>query len=152
MGKIIFICTGNTCRSPMAEAIGKDLAKKRGLELEILSRGIAVWDSAPAHPNAIKVMRQYNLDLSDHISKQITPQDMKENSLILTMTRNHKAAVSQILESRNSEIYTIREFIKMDGDIPDPYGGDIEIYKICAEEIYHTVKKALDHIAGLENK
>ena len=92
--KIMFVCTGNTCRSPMAEAAAKAIFPKEGYE--IISRGISVFESTPASENAQKAVAEGGLDLSQHMSKQISEEDIKTSDVIFTMTNPHKQMLSAV--------------------------------------------------------
>jgi len=139
--KIVFVCTGNTCRSPMAEAIAKSLAKKYSLEAEIFSAGILVLSEVNASENALKAMSELDLDLTYHVSKQISSQHMESADLILTMTSHHKNFLTREYASHQSKIYTLSEYANCpEKDVADPFGKNLAEYKICADEIHKLLK------------
>lgn len=146
MKKIMFVCTGNTCRSPMAQAVARDIFKKRNMNIEVESRGIAVYFPAPASEESMAAVKQYGLSLSEHIATGITQQDIDQYDLILTMTSQHKAYVKKISPINvESKVFTLKEYVKEDSlDITDPYGGSLCVYKSCLEELYIYINRLAD--------
>lgn len=138
---ILFVCTGNTCRSPMAAVLMNKIALERGLDIRIDSAGIFASNGAAASSCAIEAMREYGIDLSEHRSKKITAELMEASDLILTMTTEQK-----MLFGGNSRVYTLLEYAGTEGEISDPYGYDIETYKSVAEQIYKAEEKVADRL------
>lgn len=134
---IIFVCTGNTCRSPMAEEIYNTLIGEK----TAISRGIAVSSPSGAAQNAKYAVLEYGGNLENHMSHQITLEELKEAEIVITMTGSHKMLLSQYVDE--DKIKTLAEFAGESGDISDPYGGDVEIYRETAEEIYDYIKKGI---------
>ncbi len=136
--QIVLICTGNTCRSPMAEGLMKKELKNR--DYRIVSRGLMVFGQAPANPNAIEAMREKGIDIALHRSKPFDKDEYGNQTLILTMTEGHKELIVQ--HGFKGDVYSIKEFVGKNGDVKDPYGGDMNVYRTCAnelEEIIHLV-------------
>ena len=133
--KIMFICTGNTCRSPMAAAMAAEIFTKAGLVAEILSAGVSAWPNQPASHHAISAMEEDGLCLVTHKSTLVSDTLLTEASLVLTMTDHHKTVLLSDHPSAKDKIYTLGEYAGEDTDISDPYGGSLEEYRACASQI-----------------
>lgn len=140
--KVIFVCTGNTCRSPMAEAIFRNL--ERDGDIKVFSRGIVVLFGEPINPKAEIVLKKYDMELANHRAKGLKEYDIDENTLVLTMTQDQKRKVLQSYpNSVDANVYTIKEFAGETGDVVDPYGGSLVDYEECYKELARLVKKTV---------
>ena len=140
---ILFVCTGNTCRSPMAAALFNKIAVERNLDVRIESAGIFACDGEPASTEAVIAMKKYGIDLLGHHAQSINTELLEKCDLILTMTAAHKMVIEP---SAQGKTFTLNEYAGIDGDIPDPYGGDVEEYEQCAKQIYSALLKVADRI------
>lgn len=149
MKQIIFVCTGNTCRSPMAEVIAKSLCKNTNLN--IYSRGIFVPQNTNASNNSMEVVKKYNLSLKNHISTQLTKEEIENATLILTMTLEHKQIICQNFQKYKNKIYTLYEYTEnLNKNIQDPFGLSLKSYSDCFDEIFNLINK-IDFNNLLEN-
>ncbi len=144
--KLIFVCTGNTCRSPMAEAIYKNLDQED--EIQVSSRGLVVLFSEPINPKAEVVLNKYSLESSNHVAKGLKQQDIDDNTLILTMTESHKLNILE--EFTGATVETIKGFVGEEGDVTDPYGGSLLEYEECYVELSRLVKKTMYKLRDID--
>lgn len=124
--KLIFVCTGNTCRSPMAQAIFTDMAKDCGIDFTTGSAGLHAQNGIPASENAVHACREIGLDLSGHSSKSIRDEDLTAVDLFVVMTMAH-AQVLMAMGVPKDKIYIL--------NVSDPFGGNLQVYRDCRDEI-----------------
>ena len=141
--KILLVCTGNTCRSPMAEGILKKISAEDGNNnVQVLSGGLFADSGSRASKNAVQAAAELGVDISPHISTNVNPEVLKEADLILAMTSAHKQALLDIYGAEKNKVYTLSEYIGEDREISDPYGGELMVYRECANQLYHMLSKA----------
>lgn len=149
MKKIMFICTGNICRSAMAEWLMKKLVKDNNIEAKIYSSGIFAEDGDIPTYNAIEAIKEYGVDLREHRATNIRRSKIEDMDIILCATNSHKNNVINMYPNLKDKIYTIKEyagFNESDLDIQDPFGYDIETYRFCASAINDCLEKIKDKI------
>ena len=137
--KIVMVCTGNTCRSPMAEALMRDAFSKRGIDgVTVTSAGLYCKAGMPASRHAVEVMAEYGIDLSGHLSRAFEDID-SSGGLILCMTRAHADAVRRLVDG--ADVHTITAYAGLAGDVDDPFGGDKSSYRKTAALIKDMVER-----------
>lgn len=144
MQRILFVCTGNTCRSPMAEAI---LKSKKIDGLEVKSAGIYAAMGSEASAHAKKVLEDHNID-HNHSSNMLNVESVRWADLILTMTGSHKNAILQQYPYAASKVFTLKEFTgeNYDVDVVDPFGGNLAIYQETYQELEKLITKAIEKL------
>lgn len=144
---VLFICTGNTCRSPMAEGILKTIAKEKGLNIVSKSAGIFANEGSPASENAVLTMGDIGIDIKTHRSRFASKELIDESDIILTMTKSHKDILVDNYPEKQYKIFLLNEYaFSRKKDIQDPFGGDIYMYEMARDEIIEAIKKIYDHI------
>ncbi len=147
---ILIVCSGNSCRSPMAEGILHDfLVDKYGDRVRVHSAGTLGIFDVPAADMAIRVCRELEVDISSHRSKGVTTHMIAQADLILCMAYHHKADIISSFPPAESKTFLLKEFAGSSDpnlDVPDPIGGDYQIYTTSRDEIHKLIEMSLDRI------
>ncbi len=141
--RILFVCTGNTCRSPLAEVIMKHEAAKAGLrDVVISSAGLSAMDGGPASENARLAARELGLSLSRFRSKPLTRRRAKLADIILTMTKRQKREIVRRWPEAGPKTSLISEFSRSGRKgIDDPLGGSLNDYRECAKKLSDEARR-----------
>lgn len=148
---ILFVCTGNSCRSVMAEYLLKSMVFNR-MNVEVISSGTGVFINSAASNETISVLKEEGIDCSKHQSQPLTSIMLKKADLIFVMTRAHRQQVLERVPEVEKRVYLLREFAQnptgypIDLDIPDPIGRPHHEYKGCFSIIKEAVMKIVDLI------
>ena len=149
--RILFVCTGNTCRSPMAEGLAREMIRARGWTgVEVSSAGVFASPGAPASEGALEAFSRAGMDLSRHRSRQVGPHLLDESDLVLTMTRSHLNSLA-MMDALDVPAATLAMFADPDGalghgDVSDPIGGPPDVYDATLSELRTLVWEALDRL------
>ena len=136
MKKLIFVCTGNTCRSPMAEGLLKHLLGP-DCGWEISSAGICAGDGWPASPNAIEALKEKGIDIAEHHSQRLTAKMVQGADLLVTMTGGHRDAALALDPQSGGKVFLLKSFgiAQCAADIYDPVGEALDVYRRVRDEI-----------------
>jgi protein-tyrosine-phosphatase len=145
---VLFVCTGNICRSPLAEALLRRELDRRGLDgFDVSSAGTGAWEGTPASEGAYLVGLEHDLDLSSHRARLLTRERVKESDVILTMARHHRLRAED-LGARNRATL-LGDYVGLSGEraeVADPFGSDIEVYRETYEQLEDMITAAADRL------
>jgi protein-tyrosine-phosphatase len=145
---VLFVCTGNVCRSPMAAALFNALARRAGEDDTFVAQSAGTWalenDTASAH--AITVMAERGIDISNHRGRTITRELMADAAVVITMERSHLEALAAEFPVYRKKIHLMSELNERTFDITDPYGGTLPEYQYCAQELENLIVSGYEKI------
>ena len=147
--KIMFICTGNICRSAMAHRMLEKRVKELGKNVQVYSCGVWAQNGDIPTYEGIEVMKNYGIDLKNHRATNIRNSNIEEMDVILCATNNHKMNVIAMYPELKGKVFTMKEdaeYPDNDLDIKDPWGYGLDVYKKCAKEIENCIEKILEKI------
>lgn len=148
--RVLLVCTGNTCRSPMAEVILRRIAAERGLDrVEIGSAGVGAWEGSPASEGAYLVALEHGLDLSAHRARTVTRELLQEADLVLAMSAGHAARVAAL--GAAEKVVRLGDYVGRpagEADVPDPFGGGLDDYRATFARLAELLEDAVARLAA----
>src|SRR5882724_7577281 len=138
MKTFLFVCTGNICRSPMAEGLFRHATQGRN-DYRVISAGLGAVDGQPPSLHAVEAMRELGIDISKQRSRMLTPDVVRQADFIFGMTHSHVDTVTLLYPQAAEKTFLLREFDETldpyEKDISDPIGGSYETYVNCRDQI-----------------
>ena len=146
--RILFVCTGNTCRSALAEALARRVIVERALsDVDVNSAGTSAWDGAPASDGALLVGMERSLDLSQHRAQTLSRELVRDADLVLAMGPHHLERIEALGGSGRAWLLT--DYASRGTStrpVNDPIGGELELYRTTADELEQEIRRVFDRI------
>ncbi|RMH15636.1 MAG: low molecular weight protein arginine phosphatase [Acidobacteria bacterium] len=150
MPRVLFVCTANICRSPVAAAILRHLLEGRGYRgWQVASGGTLAMPGLEATPHSIEVLAERGLDLGEHRAQRVEAEDVKRADLVLCMESGHAEALRIENPGERRKIFLLTEMIGRHENVADPYGGPKEWYEIMADQLSELIERGLPRIVEL---
>lgn len=143
---LLFVCTGNICRSPMAAALFQSLAARAGDVIQVESAGTWGVDGQPASAMSKVVMAERGISLDSHVARTVDRQMLERASLVIVMTRSHRDALAAEFHLARPKIRLLSQVSEIEYDIADPYGKPLEAYRLCADDLEHLIERGYPKI------
>ena len=147
---VVFVCTANVCRSPMAEKLFEQALQESSVKkkIQVFSAGISAMDGDKASENSIEACKEIGIDLNDHRSSALTRATLQNASAVFCMTESHRALMQMYFElPENSPVFLMREFLEQGpAELPDPYGQSMEVYRACREDMKEALPSLINWV------
>jgi protein-tyrosine-phosphatase len=147
---VVFVCTANVCRSPMAEKLFEEALKKSETKkkVKVFSAGISAMDGDQASENSLQACEEVGLDLTDHRSAALTRATLENASAIFCMTESHRALLNMYFEvPESTSIFLMREFIEEGSkELPDPFGQNMDVYRECRNRMQESLPSLVNWV------
>lgn len=149
MKKVLFVCTANICRSPMAEAMFNALVEDKGLPYEAASAGVVALIDEDIAPNARVALEEVGIYAQTHHARQVSEKMLKEADLVLAMGPRHVATLRRHFGGLANQISTLREYVTGVPDpegIPDPYGHTMPAYRASLRQLFELIERLVGRL------
>lgn len=145
---LLFVCTGNTCRSPMAAALARHAVRERGWSgVEVASAGVAALAGSPASPEVPEVLEELGVGAADHQARELTPDLVEWADAVFVMGPQHAASVEAM--GGENKVALVTEYLpgnEAGAPVSDPIGGSVEVYRETRDQLRRAVDAILDQI------
>ena len=151
MYDLVFVCTGNICRSPMAEYLFRDMLQSQHPDWRFFSAGVSAGYGIPASRFAVQVLAECDVDLTPHRSQPVMPQMVSTARLFVVMTEGHRAYLNGMYPNTRDKTESLLQFNQtaMDRDLLDPIGLSLDVYRYVRDQIRESLSGLSEHLQAL---
>ncbi len=147
---VLFVCTGNTCRSPMAEGLLRKKAADENASMLVLSAGIHAFPGMPVSREAAEAVSAI-VDIKKHKARSISDEFMAAADVVVVMTESHKTKLQQLYPLHEDKVITFLEMAGKEGDVADPYGSPQSVYNECAKALQEGIDVGWQYLQRWEH-